>query len=196
MYDVIIIGAGPAGLFASLYLARNSKLKVLLIDEGKFSEKRVCPMNSKGISCINCNPCNILSGYGGAGTFSDGKLNFIPKLGKTDLFKYIEKSDAYKLIDEVEAIFNEFHMDSKTYPSNMEEALKLEEKIAKAGANLLIIKQKHLGSDYLPKYIEDIEKTLKKLGVTLLDNLHCTDIKKKKITILLKLLKKNIKVKM
>ena len=87
-------------------------------------------------------------------------------------------------------------MDSKTYPSNMEEALKLEEKIAKAGANLLIIKQKHLGSDYLPKYIEDIEKTLKKLGVTLLDNLHCTDIKKKKITILLKLLKKNIKVKM
>ena len=186
MYDVIIIGAGPAGLFSSLYLARNSNLKVLLIDEGKFSEKRVCPMNSKGISCINCNPCNILSGYGGAGTFSDGKLNFIPKLGKTDLFKYMEKSDAYKLIDE-------FHMDSKTYPSNMEEALKLEEKIAKAGANLLIIKQKHLGSDYLPKYIEEIENTLKKLGVTLLDNLHCTDIKKEEDYYIVKTAKEEYK---
>ena len=104
MYDVIVVGAGPAGLFSSLYLARNSKLKVLLVDEGKFTRKRVCPMNSKGIPCANCNPCNILSGYGGAGTFSDGKLNFIPKLGKTDLFKYMDKSDAYKLIDEVESI--------------------------------------------------------------------------------------------
>ena len=193
MYDVVIIGAGPAGLFSSLYLARNSKLKVLLVDEGKFTKNRVCPMNSKGIPCANCNPCNILSGYGGAGTFSDGKLNFIPKLGKTDLFKYMERSDAYKLIDEVESIFNEFNMDSKTYPTNMDEALDLSEKIAKAGANLLIIKQKHLGSDYLPKYIEDIENTLKNLGVTLIDNFKCQDIIKEDDHYIVKSLKKEYK---
>ena len=178
MYDVIIVGAGPAGLFASLYLARNSKLKILLLDEGSFTRKRVCPMNKNNIPCVNCKPCNILSGYGGAGTFSDGKLNFIPKLGKTDLFKYMDQSAAYELIDEVEKIFNEFNMDSKTYPTNMEETKELEEKIVKAGANLLIIKQKHLGSDYLPKYIEDFEEALKKLGVTLIDNFKCLDIKK------------------
>lgn len=180
MYDVVIVGAGPAGLFASLYLARNAKLKVLLVDEGKFTKNRLCPMNKKGIACVNCNPCNILSGFGGAGTFSDGKLNFIPKLGKTDLFKYMDKSEAYKLIDEVEAIFNEFHMDSKVYPSNMEEALKLKEDIAKVGASLLVIKQKHLGSDYLPKYINDFEIALENLGVTLVENFKCLDIKKEK----------------
>ena len=88
-YDVAIIGAGPAGLFAAYELIENNKnLKVLLIDKGKKAQTRSCPMKETG-KCINCNPCNILCGYGGAGTFSDGKLNFIPKLGKSDLFKYI-----------------------------------------------------------------------------------------------------------
>ena len=180
MYDVIIIGAGPAGLFSSLYLARYSKLKILLVDEGKFTKERICPMTKNGTACVNCNPCNILSGYGGAGTFSDGKLNFIPKLGKTDLFKYLDKSDAYKLIDEVENIFNEFNMDSEVYPTNIKEASILKEKIAKIGADLLIIKQKHLGSDHLPEYINNIEEELKKLGVNLLANFKCNDIKKEK----------------
>ena len=102
MYDVIIIGAGPAGLFAAYELiTKNKNLKVLLLDKGKKAENRFCPMTKTG-KCVNCNPCNILSGYGGAGTFSDGKLNFIPKIGKSDLFKYMSESEAYKLIDETE----------------------------------------------------------------------------------------------
>ena len=81
MYDVVIVGAGPAGLFAAYELIENNpKLKVLLLDKGKFAKNRFCPMK-KTHKCVNCNPCGILSGYGGAGTFSDGKLNFIPKLG-------------------------------------------------------------------------------------------------------------------
>ena len=76
MYDVAIIGAGPAGLFAAYELiTKNNKLKVVLLDRGKLAENRVCPMNVGKDKCLNCDPCAILSGYGGAGTFSDGKLN-------------------------------------------------------------------------------------------------------------------------
>ena len=67
----------------------------------------------------------------------------------------MSQSEAYKLIEDTEKIFNKFGMDSKIYPTNMDEAEKIKEKIAKVGANLLIIKQKHLGSDKLPGYIKD-----------------------------------------
>ena len=154
MYDVVIVGAGPAGLFSAYELIEsNSNLKILLLDKGKFANHRVCPMKKTGV-CANCNPCGILSGYGGAGTFSDGKLNYVPKLGKSDLYKYMSSDDAERLLNDTEEIFNFFGMDSDVYPTNMDEAREIQEKIAKVGANLLIIKQKHLGSDKLPTYID------------------------------------------
>ena len=176
-YDVVIIGAGPAGLFTAYELINNDKsLKILLLDKGKFAENRVCPMNKNKVPCMNCNPCQILSGYGGAGTFSDGKLNFIPKLGKSDLFKYMSESEAYKLIDDTEEIFNKFGMDSKVYPTNMDEALKIKKDIAITGARLLLIKQKHLGSDKLPTYIKNFTDYLKDNGVEIKENADVTDI--------------------
>ena len=177
MYDVAIIGAGPAGLFTAYELITKRKdLKIVLLDKGKLVANRVCPMNIGKNKCVNCNPCSILSGYGGAGTFSDGKLNYIPKIGKSDLFQYMSRTDAYKLIDDTEEIFNKFGMDSKTYPTNMDEAEELSKKIAKTGANLLIIKQKHLGSDMLPKYIEDFTNYLKDNGVEILESTDVYDI--------------------
>lgn len=177
-YDVVIVGAGPAGLFAAYELVtNNNELNVLILDKGKIVEKRYCPMNSKKTACINCNPCNILSGYGGAGTFSDGKLNFIPKLGKSDLFKYMSQEDAYKIIDDTEKIFTKFGMDSQIYPSNIDEAKAIEKKIAITGARLLLIKQKHLGSDKLPGHIKKLCDYLEKLGVDLLGETDVTDIK-------------------
>ena len=177
MYDVIIVGAGPAGLFAAYELiTNNKKLKIAILDRGNDVKTRVCPMNKLGIPCQNCNPCNILSGYGGAGTFSDGKLNYIHKLGKSDLTKYMTESEAMKLIDETEEIFNKFKMDAEVYPSNMDEAKEIRKKVAIAGAKLLIIKQKHLGSDHLPEYIDGICTFLKEKGVELIDRCDVLDI--------------------
>ena len=178
MEDVVIVGAGPAGLFAAYELiTKNKKLKITVLDKGLFADKRICPMNKKGIPCQNCNPCAILSGYGGAGTFSDGKLNFIPKLGKSDLTKYMLESESYKLIDETEEIFNKFGMDAEIYPSNMEEANEIRKQVAISGAKLLLIKQKHLGSDHLPGYIKGVSDFLKEKGVNLLDRADVIDIK-------------------
>lgn len=177
-YDVVIIGAGPAGLFSAYELISNNKnLKIAILDKGFRVKRRVCPMNKMGVACQNCNPCAILSGYGGAGTFSDGKLNFIPKLGKSDLTKYMLESEALKLIDETEEIFNKFKMDAEVFPSNMTEAMEIRKKVAVAGAKLLIIKQKHLGSDHLPTYIDDLCDYLVDNGVTLIDKANVIDIK-------------------
>lgn len=196
MYDVAIVGAGPAGLFAAYELiTKNKNLKVLLLDQGKFAENRVCPMNKYGTSCKNCNPCQILSGYGGAGTFSDGKLNFVPKLGKSDLYKYMSSDEADQLLVDTETIFNEFGMDSDVYPSNMDEALKIKKEVSKTGAKLLIIKQKHLGSDNLPTYITNFTNFLKENGVFVYENTDVIDIleKKEEFELLCKVGKKEIK---
>ena len=177
-YDVVIIGAGPAGLFSAYQLiTENKNLKVAVLDKGSCVKNRVCPMNKNGVPCKNCNPCAILAGYGGAGTFSDGKLNFIPRLGKSDLTKYMSETEAYKLIDDTEEIFNKFKMDASIYPSNMDEAVEIRKKVAIAGAKLLLIKQKHLGSDHLPEYIDGICEYLENNGVTLIDRANVLDIR-------------------
>ena len=178
MYDVVIVGAGPAGLFTAYELInKNKELKILMLDKGSKVKARVCPMNKFNVPCKNCEPCSVLSGYGGAGTFSDGKLNFISRLGKSDLTKYMSESEANKLLDDAEKIFTRFNMDAEVYPKNIEEAEKIKKDIAIMGAKLLLIKQKHLGSDHLPEYILNFEKYLSENGVELQDKADVTNIK-------------------
>lgn len=179
-FDVVIVGAGPAGLFTAYELiTKNQGLKVCLIDQGKRAKNRVCPMKLGG-KCLNCKPCQILSGYGGAGTFSDGKLNFIPKLGKSDLFKYMSESDAYKIIDETEEIFNKFGMDAEVYPKSTTKSEEIKKEVTLKGARLLLIKQKHLGSDTLPTHIENFTNYLEQNGVTIIESGDVKDIDESK----------------
>jgi len=173
-YDVIIVGGGPAGLFAAYFLGEHSGLKVLLIEKGKPSLKRICPIGENG--CKQCNPCNILCGIGGAGLFSDGKLNFIHKLGKTDLTQFMPVAEAKLLIDETEAIFNRFGMDGPVFPTDMDKAKDIRKAARKNGIDLLIIKQKHLGSENLPAHIAEMEEYIKKKGVSFHHGEEVTEI--------------------
>ena len=95
------------------------------------------------------------------------------------IYLNLPQSEAYKLIDDTEKIFNEFNMDSDVYPSNMDEAKQIEKEVAKTGARLLIIKQKHLGSDKLPGYIKDFTDYLGNKKVDLYENANVLDIVEK-----------------
>ncbi|MGE4553495.1 MAG: NAD(P)/FAD-dependent oxidoreductase, partial [Desulfovibrionaceae bacterium] len=174
-FDVIIVGGGPAGLFAAYWLGEHSDLSVLLIEKGKRPENRECPIGGEQ-RCIKCRPCNILCGIGGAGLFSDGKLNYIPKLGKTDLTQFMPMRRALELIDETEGIFNRFGMDGPVYPTDMEAAKGIRKEAKKHGIDLLIIKQKHLGSDKLPGHIAGMAEYIRGRGVVMHTSEEARDV--------------------
>jgi uncharacterized FAD-dependent dehydrogenase len=174
-FDVIIVGAGPAGLFAAFYLCEHSDLRILVIDKGKVPHRRKCPMKDND-ACQRCKPCNILSGIGGAGLFSDGKLNYIHRLGKTDLTQFMTIADARNLIDETEQIFNRFGMDGPVYPTDMEAARAIRKTAKRHGIDLLIIKQKHLGSDRLPDHISGMADYIRSRGVVMHTSEEVRDI--------------------
>ena len=104
-YDVIIIGAGPGGIFSAYELTKcNPALKIAVFEGGKELENRRCPIDGDKIkSCINCKSCSIMSGFGGAGAFSDGKYNITNDFGGT-LYEYVGKSKALELMEYVDEI--------------------------------------------------------------------------------------------
>ena len=104
-YDIIIVGAGPGGIFAAYELTKEDRgLKIAVFEAGHSLEKRRCPIDGDRVkSCIGCKSCSIMSGFGGAGAFSDGKYNITNDFGGT-LHEYIGKRQAVELMEYVDTI--------------------------------------------------------------------------------------------
>ncbi|MBO8158693.1 NAD(P)/FAD-dependent oxidoreductase [Thermosyntropha sp.] len=145
-YDVIIVGAGPAGIFSAMEISQKSNLKVLLIEKGKRVEKRKCPIGTETESCINCKPCSIMSGWGGAGAFSDGKLTLTTEFGGW-LDSYIGKSTLENLITYVDEIYVKFGAPDRIFGENNDIVKDLQLRIARAGLRLIPAKIRHMGTE-------------------------------------------------
>ena len=175
-YDVIIIGAGPAGLFAGHEISKNSKLKVLIIDMGGEVKKRKCPME-KTDECIKCDPCHVMSGVGGAGGLSDGTLNIRPDIGG-NLFEFMKGKEAWGLVRHVDRIWVKAGAPSKLYKATSKEEEELSRKAASSGLEFVQIPQRHIGSDHTPEVVASIANYLKRRGVKFLLKTTVTDIVK------------------
>ena len=172
--DVVIVGAGPAGMFAARELSRQN-LRVLVIDCGRDTADRSCNMEFAGV-CRKCDPCNILCGVGGAGVFSDGTLNLRPDVGG-DLRDYTKTDEqAWALVDEVDETFLQYGVRNELAGASEKEVEKLKRRAASAGVDFIDIKQRHIGSDFTPQVIIDIKEDLEEAGIEFLLETRVQDI--------------------
>lgn len=145
-YDVVIIGAGPAGIFTALEISKQDKdLDVLIIDKGREITKRVCPARTTG-ECANCNPCSIVSGWSGAGAFSDGKLSQSPEVGGR-ILDYIDQGKANALIKYVDDTYLHFGADSELYGTNNKRIDDIKYQAARYNIRLIPCSVRHLGTE-------------------------------------------------
>ena len=176
-YDLIIVGAGPAGIFTAVELLRHgSRDKILLVEKGKPVEQRRCPKAQLGY-CVNCRPtCAITTGFSGAGAFSDGKLSLSYEVGG-DLPTLIGADFAQKLIDYTDKIYLEFGADPHVegiYTG--EEIREIRKNAIKAGLKLVDCPIRHLGTEKAHQLYQAVEEHLQAAGVEMLFETECENI--------------------
>lgn len=161
-YDYLIVGAGPAGLFACYELLKKRKKNIVLIDIGNRIENR--------------KPSEVMEGIGGAGTYSDGKLTLTANLSHEKAFHLISKFEYQKILDYVDSIFNKFKIDSEYYPKETDELKELIKEAETYDIELVLRKARHVGTDKLKMFVKSFQEYLLSKGVEIKDCTYVEDI--------------------
>lgn len=153
------MGAGPAGIFSALELTENTNLNVLILDRGPDIENRKCP-SSRGFECVHCEPCSVLSGWGGAGAYSDGKLTLSTEVGGW-LNQYVSTKELVELVKYCDSIYIKFGASEQVFGGESTEIDEIERKASLAGLKLIKQEVRHMGTD---KCIETLQRMRKHLN--------------------------------
>ena len=175
--DLLIIGAGPAGIFTALELLRKgSRKRIAIVEKGQPVEKRHCPKDKTG-HFMNCKPyCHITTGFSGAGAFSDGKLSLSYEVGG-DLPDLIGAGLTQQLIEYTDQIYLEFGADTRVEGVSAPDKVKeIRKRAIKAGLKLVDCPIRHLGTEKAQEIYAAIEQHLLKNGVEIRFGCACTDL--------------------
>ena len=175
--DIVIVGAGPAGIFTALeMIRRGAKQKIVIVEKGQPVEKRSCPKAKTG-HCMNCKPyCHITTGFSGAGAFSDGKLSLSCEVGG-DLPQLLGAELVQSVTDYTDGIYLEFGADTHVEgKENTEEVKEIRKRAIMAGLKLVDCPIRHIGTERAHKLYGDIEKYLLANGVELYFGYECNNL--------------------
>ena len=166
---VVIIGAGAAGLFAAYDLCELNQLEIKILDEGLAVDQRGCASKEHKL-CMKCTPCRMLSGVGGAGTYSSGLLNLDPHIGGNLIELAGNEKRANALIEKVDSIFVKHGAPDEIFYPNKEKIEEIQRLAGSVGIRFLPVRQRLIGTENAPGIIKSIQKHLEANGVEFLLN--------------------------
>lgn len=180
-YDVIIVGAGPSGIFCAYELVNEKPdIKILVLEKGNSIEKRICPKREKG-KCLGCNPCNITTGFSGAGAFSDGKLTLTSSETGGNLSELIGEPTVNDLIKKQDNIYLSFGADKHLHGIGKEEKIQaIRKKAIQSNLKLVESPIRHLGTEASYEIYEKMQQYLIDHGVSFRFNTMVSDITSEK----------------
>ncbi|MEW6602992.1 MAG: FAD-dependent protein [Nitrospirota bacterium] len=159
-YDVIIVGAGPAGIFAAIEIVSSVRdIRVLMIEKGVDIDDRICPSAVREVSCTACPECGLLCGWGGAGAFSDGKLSLSKEIGG-NLVRYIGDDELQSLIDYTDGLYIKYGAPSTVYGGNMDKVNSIMHTAEENGLTLIPSRIRHIGTDRCPEVLKKMQAEL------------------------------------
>jgi len=163
-FDVIIVGAGPAGIFAALELSKTPGLRIVILDKGRDIDQRRCPIREGSPECRHCKPCAILDGWGGAGAFSDGKLTLSPAVGG-HLAEILGEGQAADLIREVDDVYRTFGAPDTVHGTYTDEIELLDKRASLAGLRFISVPIRHMGTERCVDIMRRMRDALLERGV-------------------------------